>query len=62
MAQLVVEGFRQRGEELDTVSHGQYTSFVATYLCFARVALMAGDANVVKQAVQLADDGGDLLG
>jgi hypothetical protein len=62
MAQLIVERFGQRREELDTVSHDQYIFFIATYLCFARVALMAGDANVVEQAVQLADDGRDLLG
>ena len=34
----------------------------AGYLCFARVALMAGNANVVEEGVQLADDGRDLLG
>ena len=32
------------------------------HLCLARVALMAGHANLIEQAVQLADDGGDLLG
>jgi hypothetical protein len=32
------------------------------YLCFARVPLMAGYTNLIKQAMQLADDGGDLLG
>jgi hypothetical protein len=62
IAQLVVERFGQRREELDTVSRSKYNSFVATYLCFARVALMAGDADVVEEAVQLADDGRDLLG
>lgn len=31
------------------------------YLCLARIALMAGHSNLIKQAVQLADDGGDLL-
>jgi hypothetical protein len=34
----------------------------AGYLCFARVALMAGNANIVEEGVQLADDGRDLLG
>jgi hypothetical protein len=34
---------------------------LSTHLCFARVALMAGDANVIEQAVQLADDSRDLL-
>jgi hypothetical protein len=33
-----------------------------THLCLTRVALMAGNADLVEQAVQLADDGGDLLG
>jgi hypothetical protein len=32
------------------------------YLSFARIPLMAGHTNLVEQAVQLADDGGDLLG
>jgi hypothetical protein len=32
------------------------------YLCLARVALMAGHTDLVEQAVQLADDGRDLLG
>jgi hypothetical protein len=36
--------------------------FILPHLCFTRLALMAGDANVIEQAVQLADDGGDLLG
>jgi hypothetical protein len=62
MAQLVVEGFGERGEELDRVSHSKHASLAATYLCFARVALVAGDADVVEQAVQLPDDGRDLLG
>jgi hypothetical protein len=33
-----------------------------SYLCLARVALMAGDPDLVEEAVQLADDGRDLLG
>ena len=33
-----------------------------TYFGFARVALMTGDANLIEQAMQLADDGRDLLG
>lgn len=38
-------------------------SFVcASHLSLARVALMAGNADLVEQAVQLADYGGDLLG
>lgn len=32
-----------------------------TYLCLSRLAIMAGDADLVKQAVQLANDGVDLL-
>lgn len=32
-----------------------------TYLCLSGFALMAGDANLVKEAVQLANDGVDLL-
>ena len=32
-----------------------------TYLCLARVTLMIGDSYLVEEAVQLADNGGDLL-
>lgn len=35
---------------------------MAMYLCLARVPLMAGDANLVEQAMQLADNSRDLLG
>lgn len=33
-----------------------------TYLCLSGFAIMAGDADLVKEAVQLANDGVDLLG
>lgn len=32
------------------------------YLCLALVALMAGDSYLIEEAVELADDSGDLLG
>lgn len=45
LAQLIVQRLGQGGEEL----------------CLARVALMAGYADVIEESMELADDGRDLL-
>ena len=63
LSQLAVERLGQGREQLYRVSHGAHIGDpTATHLCFARIALMAGDTNIIEQAVQLADDGRDLLG
>ena len=64
LAKLVVERLGERREELERklASPSCHGHVYATYLGLARVALMARNANLVKEAVQLADDGGDLLG
>jgi hypothetical protein len=64
LAQLAVQRLGEGREELRACQqwHKQQAHVPGTYLCLARVSLMAGDTNVVEQTVQLADDGGDLLG
>lgn len=44
------------------MSISSYNIGTLAHLCLARIPLMAGDANLVEQTMQLADDGGDLLG
>lgn len=63
LTELAVESLRQSREELrHTLTLMMADSEGEDYLGLARVPLMARNSNVVKKAMQLADDGGDLLG
>lgn len=60
-AQLIMESLRQRCEQLvksATVRKGN----ISTYLRLSGISLMAGDAYLIKEALQLTDNSGDLRG
>lgn len=58
-----MESIRQRGEQLQNsqLHRADACTGADAYLCLARVALMAGNTNLIEEVVQLADNGGDLL-
>lgn len=62
-AQLAMESVGERREELQNsqLRRADACTGANAYLCLARVALMAGNTNLIEQVVQLADDGRDLL-
>lgn len=61
-AHLALERLGQSIKELGLSAYHYPTDAVKTHLCLARLAVMVRDANLVKQAMQLANARVDLLG